>query len=493
MRPENKLIRFIFSFYGKIATVFILLIGLMGLVLSMVYVRSINQFEQETNQKLNFSLAKHFSKEFAPYVVTKIDRPMIEEKIRQLMDLNLNVEIYLVSNKGMVKAAFLGKNRVIEQEWIDIKPIQRLLRGDKLPILGTDPRKIGRMKPFSVAHIDIMGEHDCYVYVILGSEWRDEVVATLQGSYIWQAGVQWLLGLLILIGILGLFVFRWLTKPMRNLEKTVMAFKEGDQTARVAHLTKCEVGQASGAFNEMADTIQAHVATLKKTDQLRRELIANVSHDLRSPIASIQGYLETIVLKDATLKPEERREFIQTALKNTQRLNVLIHDLFELSKLDAEQIKPEFESFSLSELAQDLVFQLKPAAAQKQVALSLQVPKHLHHVWADIGLVERALFNLIDNAIKYSPNNASVQIVMNNESESVLVSIRDEGIGIPEEDLPHIFERFYRVDKSRARSQEGTGLGLAIAQKILHLHGSMLKVTSKLDQGTTFSFILPIA
>jgi signal transduction histidine kinase len=197
------------------------------------------------------------------------------------------------------------------------------------------------------------------------------------------------------------------------------------------------------------------------------------------------------MMKTETLDPEDRQRYMDIVLKNTRFLNTLVGELFELSKLDAHQIEPACEAFSIAELVQDLVMQYEAKAEAYDVRLEAELPDRLSLVYADIGLVERAIANLIDNAIRYTPPGGSVRVIPTNKGDAVYVRVVDTGYGIPEEDLPHIFERFYRVEKSRSRDKGGTGLGLAIARKIMELHGTTLDVKSALNQGTTFSFSLP--
>jgi signal transduction histidine kinase len=391
----------------------------------------------------------------------------------------------------MVKASFPDES--VEQSVIDVAPLERYLAGlESAPYLAQDPLRAGRMKPFSVADISIMGETGCFVYVILGGERYDSVASAIQNSYIAKTLFYGLLLSVGLTGLVGLFLFSLLTKRLRTMQGTVQAFEKGELKKRIPSQSDDEIGRLSTSFNQMADTIVANMDELKRTDQLRRELIANVSHDLRSPLASIQGYLETINIKDATLKPGDRKRYMDIALRNTRTLSTLVGELFELSKLDAQQIQPELESFSLAELVQDVVMQFQPQAESAGVTLEAVMPERLSLVYADIALVERAICNLIDNAVRHTPTKGTVRIVPTNEADGVGVRIIDTGIGIAPEDLPHIFDRFYRVEKSRQRGKSGgAGLGLAIAKKIVELHGSTLSVQSVLNKGTTFMFALP--
>jgi signal transduction histidine kinase len=182
---------------------------------------------------------------------------------------------------------------------------------------------------------------------------------------------------------------------------------------------------------------------------------------------------------------------VKTALRNAQRLNDLVGELFELSKLETKQIEPNVERFPIAELVQDVVMQYQPRAEEQGIDLRAQLPERHARVEADIGLVERAFSNLIDNALHYTPEGGRVHVRLNNEHREVCVEVKDTGPGIPEDDLPHIFERFYRVDKSRDRDRGGAGLGLAIAKTILELHDCTLEVESTVGEGTTFRFRLP--
>ena len=229
---------------------------------------------------------------------------------------------------------------------------------------------------------------------------------------------------------------------------------------------------------------------LKNTDDLRRELVANVSHDLRNPLASIQGYLETIIIKERTLSPEERQKYLEIIFNNTKMLSKLVGELFELSKLEAKQIKPQFEPFSMADLTQDVVMKFQPMANDSRIRIEAVLPKSLPLVYADLALVERALSNLIDNAILHTTENGVVKAELKKEEDTVCVIVSDTGQGIPAEELPHIFERFYHIDKSRTRKGSGAGLGLAIAEKILEIHDSQIRVRSIVNKGTTFSFCL---
>ena len=481
------------SFYSKVSVIFLALMLGLVLLVSWLCVRAALQYELETDQKLNRTLAADLSKKFQPWVIDKIDHNMLKMEIGKLMGINRRIEIYLLGGDGMIKAHYLPDDNDLEVSRVNTAPLDIYMKGADLPILGDDPLLEGRQKPFSVAPINIMGEEGCYLYIILGGEHYDSVGDLIRENYIFRlAGMG--IGLSALgTGVLGLLLFGLLAGRLTRMRSVVHAFQRGDLEKRVRPSNSDEIAQLGRSFDHMADTIVGNMEKLKQADSLRRELIANISHDLRSPLASIQGYLETVLIKDDTLDPAERKTFLQTGLKNTQRLNALVNALFELSKLDAGQITPQFEKLSIAELVQDVVMSFKPQAEKKGVQLAADLDGPLPMVYADIGLLERAISNLIDNAIRHTPEGGEVRIVPTNGSaQHVMVAVADSGQGIPENELSRIFERFYRVEKSRTpNSTSGSGLGLAIARRIFELHGSSLSVQSALNVGTTFSFRLP--
>ncbi len=312
----------------------------------------------------------------------------------------------------------------------------------------------------------------------------------IRQSYILRAGVVALLLALLCTLIVGLSLFFLLTRPLRALSEAVRAFEKGERGRRMDVHGRDELAGLGRSFNEMAATIEADMEKLREAERMRKELIANISHDLRSPLASVRGYLETILLKDASLSPDERRRFLEISLKNTASLQRLVEELFELVKLDTRQVQLKREPFQAAELAQDAVLKQKPGADGAGVSLTVEGPRDLPLVQGDIGLVERVLTNLIENALAYTPPGGSVRVALSRDNGTVNVSVIDTGTGIRPEDLPHIFDRFYRADPSRDRSRGGAGLGLAIAREIVEMHGSSLQVESRVNGGTRFSFML---
>ncbi|RMH62189.1 MAG: sensor histidine kinase [Calditrichaeota bacterium] len=481
------------TLYGKITLIFFLLLFLLGTAQIIISVQSSMNFVCETDQTLNRYLARNLATKFQPFLQDSLNRAGIDQIINELMIFNPRIEIYLTDEQGDLLAYFADPNK-IKNTRIDTAPIKKFLSNDpgvRLPIMGDDPRS-DRKKVFSAAEIALPGGQNGYIYVILGSELYDTAINGIGGSYILSTTAFSLGLMLIFAGILGSILFFNLTRRLRRMTSAVKDFDKGDYSRRITIQTDDEMGQLSKAFNHMADTVEQSIEEMKKNDALRRELIANVSHDLRSPLASIQGYLETIIMKDDSMDPEQRRSFLNTILNSVTGLNQLVHELFELSKLDAMQTQPRPEPFSVAELLQDVVLKFQPQAEAKGIHLITKLPRSMPLVVGDIGMIDRVISNLTDNAIRYTPHGGKVTIVLDKRDGRVWISVKDSGEGIPREDLPHIFDRFYRVEKSRSKNSGGSGLGLAIVKKILDAHKVSINVQSEPGRGTVFSFCLKI-
>ena len=312
------------------------------------------------------------------------------------------------------------------------------------------------------------------------------------------------LGALIAIAIaaflVGLLVFGLLTRRLSRLTSEVNDFTESgfdpstirSRPENAGESQKDdEIGQLRVAFSRMSEKIREQVESLEETDRLRRELISNVSHDLRTPLSSMHGYVETLLLKNDRLSEEERRNYLEITRKHSLHLRRLIADLFELSKLEAAGVEPALERFSLSELMHDVNQEFELEASNRGITIDVDTAHESCMVHADIGLIQRVLENLIRNALKYTPAGGSIEISLDCKPDRVAVAVADTGCGIEEAELEHIFDRFYRSSRSGEHHSDSTGLGLAIVKRILDLHGSRITVTSQMNQGTRFEFDIP--
>jgi two-component system, OmpR family, sensor kinase len=365
-----------------------------------------------------------------------------------------------------------------------------------LPVLGDDPRQAGRSTIVSVAPVNDGPTMRGYLYVVLQGREQQATRATLDSSSALRSAA---LGIgLVVLGAALVFalVLARLTRPLRRLTQEVERFR-GESDAAAQPSSGGEIERLTTATHAMRDRIAEQFKRLEDNDRLRRELIGNISHDLHTPLASVQGYLETVLLRGNALDATTREQHLRTALAHARKLDRRIADLFELSKLDAGRVQPRVEVFCLGELLQDVVQAYRLQAQQRGVAIDLAVGKHAKSlVRADIALIERVLQNLVDNALRYTPSGGRVQLAVESTgAQQLLLKISDTGAGIAAEHLPHIFERYWRAGEAQAQdtSSHSAGLGLAIVKRIVELHGSAIRVRSALQQGTTFEFALPRA
>jgi signal transduction histidine kinase len=226
----------------------------------------------------------------------------------------------------------------------------------------------------------------------------------------------------------------------------------------------------------------------QELEQFRQELLANISHDLRTPLSGIHGYLETMIMKKDSLDEQTRQEYLQSSLQSTAKLKYLVDELFELSRLESKERKLEVESFCVRELAYDVINNFKLVAQEKGIEIRVDSEETMPRVHADLALIDRTIQNLLSNAVKYCKTGDSITLSIKRKGEKIWVSVSDTGAGIAEADIPHLFERFYKGKTA----QQGTGLGLAIVKSILDLHHSEYFVNSKEGEGTTFRFSLNI-
>ncbi len=294
-----------------------------------------------------------------------------------------------------------------------------------------------------------------------------------------------LVGLLItaFLSIVSLFIFRRISRPLEDIHHGAERFAKGHFETKLPSFEISEINDLSISMNIMA-------AKLKHLEQVRRDFVANVSHELKTPVTSIKGFVETL-LDGALEKKEEAQKFLEIISRQAERLTSIIEDLLVLSKLESENVD---ELLLLHETSvNSMLASVKEAcgaqAEDKNINVTIECPKKLS-VLVDRSLMEQALFNLVENAIKYSEPSKSVRINVKEETSSVKIHISDEGPGIAPEHISRLFERFYRVDKARSRNLGGTGLGLAIVKHVAGVHGGSIDVSSEVGRGSTFSIQL---
>jgi len=293
---------------------------------------------------------------------------------------------------------------------------------------------------------------------------------------------------LVIVSVIAVLLSRRLAAPVERMDLRAQEIRAGNYEKRIPVLSQDELGHLAQTLNGMIDRLNEDIAKLKKLERVRTEFLGNVSHELRTPIFAVQGMLETL-LNGAVDDKEVNRTFLERALHNTQRLNTLLGDLIEISRIESGDMKLSFRYFALDEFLEQVVAEMAPLATQHKITLTLERADPVQ-VFGDKERLKQVLENLVDNATKYNRPKGSIHLSAVRTDSGVRVSVTDTGVGIGPEHLSRIFERFYRVDKERSREAGGTGLGLAIVKHIVEAHGSRIEVVSEVGNGTTFSFVL---
>lgn len=483
----------------RLSAAMLVIVVLLGGAFYQIDRYSVRMYYEELSQRLNSSLAMYVVNAESLINGGAVNREALSELANRAMVINPTAEIYLLAPDGRIIGHALAPEE-IRVDRVEVGPIHDLLSESRpLPIKGVNPRNPDERKVFSafpVTDPNDTGRNAGYLYVVLGGTQYEAVAKTVAGSDKQRMVTTGILLLVLAAFIGGTLLFSFLTRRLRGLTKDLSEFTEGhfeDDTPvkAVAH-PRDEIDQLRNACNYMATTIQQQLASLRENDRLRRELVTNISHDLRTPLTTMQGYIETLIIKDKTLDPETRSQYLEVARKHAAHLGRLIQDLFELAMLDASRVTPAFEDFSLTELIHDVVQEFELQAKDLNVSLLIDPPDEAVSVCADISLIQRVLENLVGNALKYTPQGGKISISVRPSSTAVDISVADTGPGISAATLPYIFDRFYKADPDDVRGDGSMGLGLAIAKRILELHSSEISVVSEEQRGTRFQFDLPL-
>ncbi|CAN7768521.1 HAMP domain-containing histidine kinase [Variovorax sp. LjRoot175] len=449
--------------------------------------------EQEVTQRLSSGLAAHIASNSTLMGRGGLNEAAVRDLFDKLMAVNPSVEVYLLAPDGRIEAQAAPPGH-LKRNQVDIAPIRRLLAGEPLPILGDDPRSDAVRKVFSAAPLRVDGRDAGYVYVVLFGEERDALAANVAASSVLRTTL-WSMGLVALLGLLaGLAAFHLITRPLRELTAAVRRFETDGVDALKSSVPapgpegqgSDEIAMLGQAFAQMTQRIAEQWRELTLQDQQRRELFANISHDLRTPLTSLHGYLETLLVKADSLNTADSRRYLEIALAQSRKVARLAQELFELARLEYGVVKPEKESFALADLVQDVFQKFELAAEARRQRLVPDIAPGLPVVTADLGMIERVLTNLLDNAIRHTPEGGEIVVQLRQQKEGVQVEISDTGPGIPSELSKVLFTR----PAFSSGGDRGGGLGLVIVQRILQLHGSDIRLLPRPDKGAVFSFRL---
>lgn len=522
------------SLYARLTVIFLIVLLLAGSIILWVAHRNNYYHFLEFTQRLNSPIAMYMAQHANLSISNQLDEQALATLAPHVMMINPSVEVYLLHADGRIANHSLPPDE-LKRDRVSLLPIKEFLSDQAVfPLLGDDPKNGTEQRIFSTHPLTNGEETIGYVYAVLSSENHNTLLGSLASSYSFKS-LAISLGTILLLALLtGSLLFFIQTRRLRSLHTRVVRWQQSHglpefsqavtQKARQS-MVRDELDELHTGYESMTEQLLVQFKLLEQGDQQRRELFANISHDLRTPLTTLHGYLETILLKKHRLSAEDQERYLQVAYKQSGRLRTLVAQLFHLSKLDSGEYPLQIETFSLLELAHDSVLDFTLLAEKKSISLSVQPSSDLQRhfiVEADIELIHRVFENLISNAIDHTPHRGRIVVRLASEpgTDQIHVSITDSGQGISESISHHdLFKRHVRhqaqtsstpmqtsntasspardsshsssrTDADAPSESDHAGLGLAIVRSILVLHDSDISVHNTAEGGCCFRFCL---
>jgi len=481
------------TLFGRLLLIFLLFGIVMTAALLYVMQVSHQQFHLEFDQTVNRDLARKYVASNFLLTDAPLTATTLHQGIKKLAAANPEIDIYLLDAAGGIVAASVPEADR-RRTRVDMHPIEDFIAGHAAPVLADNPRSERGKDVFSAAPFHVADCPADYLYLVLGRGEDSPGASRMRNNFAVREGA----GIIVLAAglsvALSLFFLRLLTRRLSVLERTMSRFEslsakpDGVVPGRRGG---DEIDRLEALFRDLAARIEAQMAQLQSVDAARREMLANLSHDLRTPITTLLAHLESLQMDEPPLTEEERGEYVAVAMRQSKRVAHLVEQLLEAAKLDARQIVANPESFPIGDLLQDVVQKFSLAARERGVELTLNVAPEKLRAYADIALLERVFDNLIDNALRHTPRGGRITISATPNGQRVQLAVSDSGSGMTPEEAARVFDRFYRGDAGRSTASGQAGLGLAIVKGILELHGTTISIDTRPGQGAVFRFDLP--
>lgn len=470
------------------------LLLVMGLGLAALEITMGSRYYLETTQRLNASLAMYMVEARPIFRVDQLDEREFRDLARIVMSANPAVEVYALDRTGRILASGVPRSE-LARTTVGLAPVFQFLRGHfPAPLLGDDPRSAQAQRIFSVAPVGNGRTSAGYLYVILDGRARQSTAAQARASYVQTAAVGTIIGATVCLIAIAWLLVRTLTRPLRRLGSRVdSAFEQGHVLPRVPFGATDEITRLSAAFTALESRVSTQMAQLANVDRERRALIAQLSHDLRTPLGITQGYIESALMRDASLAPTERRELLARAYRQAEALQGLLDDVRALAELEAPDQPLSLEAVSLGELGHDVAQGLHVLAERHSVSLAVDVTNEDTQVTADLALLQRVLQNLLTNAIKASPTGGRVKVTIARSAGNVHVCIEDQGPGLDFDAQTRLTAPSLDWQTTRWQGSERRGLGLLIVGRLLALHGLRASVLRSGPAGSAIEFVVPAA
>ncbi|TZE81381.1 sensor histidine kinase [Calorimonas adulescens] len=462
-------------FYQLLSTYMVILLLTITILAAMFYQLLQNYFYNQTETML-LDRAREINIILNDYSKHIIDSETLTYEL-QTIDRSTNARIWVVDSRGVIftETGPIGERfggiRLTEDE------IKNVLKGQTVVKKGYFGGRFPT--PMLTVGIPITTEEKITGAIFMHAPIY-EINRTMMGAFHLA-----IISAIISVFIAGLPIYyasSRMSVPLVEMSKAVSRISSGDFDVELNENRDDEIGELAHAFNLMA-------RDLRNLEEMRRSFVANVSHELRSPLTSIRGYITGIL--DGTIEEKDREKYLNIVLQESKRLTTLINDLLDLTQIQSGQIPLNLSEFDINEVVRITVIKLEYRLNEKNVDFVPEFENDSLKVCADRNRIEQVVYNLMDNAIKYSKEGGTVWIKTFKRDGKAYVSVKDNGVGIKEEDLPYIFERFYKGDK--ARTDTSSGLGLSIVKSIIDQHGETIEVRSKVGEGTEFVFTLKAA
>lgn len=445
-----------------IIAVFIVVLSILGVTIDRMFS---NFYTSEMSTEVD-ELATHFA-----MMAQTPDAPT-EEMLLKFADFS-NVSIFYVNKDGKVQD-YSGEEELADALFVHQEDIKTIFSGRTIRLnyeAASGNRYFVTAKPIvkeQAGESQVMSA----LYVLSSSKHMDDSVVAIRrllvlsgiGAFLLALGITWI-------------VAHLLSRPLLQMQQATRKIAVGELETRLNISRDDEIGSLASAINNLAEDLQNYRDT-------RQEFFANISHELRTPITYLEGYSK--VIKERLYSTEEERDqYLDVLHQEAKRLQHLVDDLFELSKMEEGKISLSLEWIDLTEVIDNAVHKVQLKASNKGLALSTNLNRSTSWVYGDGLRMEQVILNLLENSVRYT-EQGEISIMLDQTDSYVFVTVKDTGIGIAAEELPYVFERFYRVEKSRSRQHGGTGLGLSIAKKLVELQGGEIFVNSRLGEGTSF-------
>lgn len=446
--------------------------GFFGAGISFVYTR---QYTNEQEQQLILQGERFKESMTSLYYTGAVDMSRMSFEL-QIMEKYMGSSVFFMNDKGQVSLVSQSLNQQWVGQTITDEAVSIVLDGRVATVKG----KIGGMfneTVLTVGYPIVIGNK------IIGGVFMCKPITVLQEATKDMRAV--VVGCMIPVFIIGAMLIYYSTKriimPLRDMNDAAKIIADGNFQNRIEVQSGDEVGQLAESFNNMAES-------LEKTENSRQKFIANISHDLRSPLTSIQGFISAVA--DGTIPPERQNHYLNIVLEETARLTKLANDMTDLSKVEAGAINLELCEFDINDMIRDSLNVFETRLSAKKIRTQAIFEEEVTVVLADPNMIQRVIQNLLDNAVKFTPQDGEITVETTVKGEKVFVAVRDNGEGISREEQRKVFERFFKADSSRGLDKGGIGLGLSIVKEFIKAHGEKIEVKSNENIGTEFTFSL---